>query len=122
MRGITQKAYDQVLTDVQFEKLSTFLYDNYGLKMPPSKKLMMEGRLKRRLVNCNIDNFEQYVDYVFSTVGRRDELIHMVDSLTTNKTDFFRENHHFKYLAQVVCPKLVSSKKLTVWSAGCSSG
>jgi chemotaxis protein methyltransferase CheR len=122
MKGITQRAYKEVLTDEQFEKLSAFLYTNYGLKMPPTKKLMMEGRLKRRLVSCGIDNFKSYIDFLFSEEGQKQELIHMVDSLTTNKTDFFREDHHFQYLTDVVCPSLTGAKKLSVWSAGCSSG
>lgn len=122
MDGITQKAYKEILTDAQFEKLSAFLYEDYGLKMPPTKKLMMEGRLKRRLVSCRIDNFQAYIDYLFSDEGKEKELIHMVDSLTTNKTDFFREDHHFEYLSDKICLSLNGTKKLSVWSAGCSSG
>lgn len=122
MKEITQRAYNEILSDAQFERLSIFLYQNYGLKMPPSKKLMMEGRLKRRLVSCQIDNFQTYIDYVFSDEGQKNELIHMVDVLTTNKTDFFREDHHFNYLTDEICTSLNGSKKLSVWSAGCSSG
>jgi len=122
MNTVAQRVYSEELTSNEFDRLSSFIYSEYGLKMPISKKLMMEGRLKRRLVSCNIDNFNEYIEYVFSLAGREHELIHMVDALTTNKTDFFREDHHFKFLIDIVCPKVSAAKKLSVWSAGCSSG
>ena len=122
MGKVSQKVYRELLTDAQFEELSEFLYAEYGLKMTRSKKAMMEGRLKKRLVECEIDNFREYIEYLFSPSGKKNELIHMVDSLTTNKTGFFREIHHFDFLSKQVCPNLTSEKKLSIWSAGCSSG
>ena len=122
MNSVSQKVYTEVLTRRQFDSLSIFLYKGYGLKMSSSKKVMMEGRLRRRLISCGMDNFQTYIDYMFSEVGQKNELVHMVDCLTTNKTDFFREDHHFKYLREIICPKLKSTKKLSLWSAGCSSG
>jgi chemotaxis protein methyltransferase CheR len=94
--------------------------------MPPAKKVMLQSRLQKRLRELNIPNFKDYIEYVFSKEGLNNEIIHMLDVVSTNKTDFFREPIHFDFLFQTVLPEFVeqrnSSKTLKVWSAGCSSG
>ncbi len=112
------------LSDEVFSKLSEFIYHNYGIKMPPVKKIMLQGRLQRRLRELDITSFKEYVDYVFGPNGE-DEVIHMMDVVSTNKTDFFREPIHFEFLTTVVVPEFVSNngkQSLKIWSAGCSSG
>jgi len=99
-----------------------------GIRLPSAKKSMLEGRLRKRLRALGFESFRQYSDYLFSAQGMEAEHIHMIDAVTTNKTDFFREPDHFEYLAQRVLPDLVDryglgvKKRLHVWSAGCSSG
>lgn len=108
-----------------FNKLSNFIYDEYGIKLTPVKKTMLESRLQKRLTALQIDSYKEYCDLVFSTQGKQQELIHMIDLVTTNKTDFFREPAHFDFLTTQVLPEFINSnpsKQLKVWSAGCSSG
>ncbi|MGE5683357.1 MAG: CheR family methyltransferase, partial [Bacillota bacterium] len=99
-----------------------------GIKMPPAKKVMLEARLRKRLKDLSIDKFSEYCDYLFSSKGVESELIHMIDVVTTNKTDFFREPHQFTYLVERALPELITAhqagikRKLKVWSAGCSTG
>jgi chemotaxis protein methyltransferase CheR len=72
-----------------------------------------------------MSNFKDYIDYVFSKEGLNNEIIHMLDVVSTNKTDFFREPIHFDFLSQEVLPQFILDKNyrtLKVWSAGCSSG
>jgi len=89
---------------------------------------MMEARLRKRLRALGLEDFEEYEEYLFSETGRREELVHFLDVMTTNKTEFFRELAHFDFLVEVALPRLVHSygvginKKLKVWSAGCSTG
>jgi len=110
------------MSDRVFRHLSGFIQGHCGIKMPPVKKQMLEGRLRKRLRALNVSSFESYCEYVFKT-GAETELIHMIDAVTTNKTDFFREPAHFDYLLEKILPELSRSReKISVWSAGCSSG
>lgn len=113
------------LSDADFSRLSDFIYNEYGIKMPPVKKVMLQSRLQKRLRELDIVSFKDYVDYVFSKEGQDNEVIHMIDVVSTNKTDFFREPVHFDYLANNVIPEFLAeagSRTLKVWSAACSSG
>ncbi len=113
------------LSLAQFRQLSTFIYSQVGIKMPEVKKSMLESRLQKRLRALSITNFSDYIEYLFSKEGLSKELIHMLDVITTNKTDFFREPAHFEYLTQFVIPEFLKKegfKPLYVWSAGCSTG
>jgi chemotaxis protein methyltransferase CheR len=92
---------------------------------------MIEVRLKRRLRELEIDNYAEYCQYLFAAEhGRRTgeqekELVHLIDVMTTNKTDFFRENAHFDFLVDKALPDLVArgpGRELRFWSAGCSTG
>lgn len=112
------------LTDAEFNRLSSFLQDKLGIKLPEAKRTMLSGRLSKRLRLLGMDSFSAYCDFVFSPKGQESELIPMMDTVTTNKTDFFREPGHFDYLTRVVLPKFLSRGRrlCRVWSAGCSTG
>jgi chemotaxis protein methyltransferase CheR len=117
--------YKAELNPREFERLSKFIMKEYGIKMPPEKKIMLQSRLQKRLKALKIDNFKEYVEYVFSPTGQTEEVIHMMDVVSTNKTDFFRESAHFDYLLNEGIPILVnemSTRNISIWSAGCSSG
>jgi chemotaxis protein methyltransferase CheR len=112
------------LSDRDFHRLSSFIERELGIKMPPAKRIMLESRLSRRLRQHGFTDYTKYVDYVFSDEGARTELIHMIDAVTTNKTDFFREADHFDYLLNELLPKVCPKGGMVfkVWSAGCSTG
>lgn len=111
-----------------FARFSNFIQGNYGIKMPEIKRTMLESRLQKRLRKLGMACFDEYSDYVFSSEGLANELVHMIDSVTTNKTDFFREPAHFDYLVDHALPELHKTtgagirEPLKIWSAGCSSG
>jgi chemotaxis protein methyltransferase CheR len=119
-----RQVYGMELTDAQFNKLSDFIYGNYGIKMPIVKKVMLQSRLHKRLKALGMNSFDQYISFVFSDVAHTEEVVNMIDAVSTNKTDFFREAAHFDYLADTVFPALSKegSRKANIWSAGCSSG
>lgn len=114
------ESYTAKMSRQNFIKLSQFIYDNYGIKMPDNKQIMLEGRLQKRLKENNIATYDEYCQFLFSEKGMQTELIHMIDVVTTNKTDFFREPHHFEFLQKFLTT--YSPNFLKVWSAGCSSG
>ncbi len=116
------------MSDKTFVRFSAFIQNELGIKMPDIKKTMLQARLRKRLRAVGMNDFEEYYKYVFSPEGRHIELFHMIDVVTTNKTDFFREPKHFDYLTQVFLPEFIrrsdkdAPKHLKVWSAGCSTG
>lgn len=116
------------MADKDFDRCSRFIQEEYGIKMPPSKKTLLECRLRKRLRALGMETFEEYVEYAFCEEREHDELIHMIDVVTTNKTDFFREPRQFDYLLEVVLPEIVRERgagvrrPLRAWSAGCSTG
>ncbi len=117
-------AFPSPMTDADFERLSSFIERELGIKMPAVKRVMLESRLSRRLRLHKYATYAQYVDYVFSEEGARSELIHMIDAVTTNKTDFFREADHFDFLLNDLLPgtATTATNPFRVWSAGCSTG
>lgn len=116
------------LSDREFQRFSAFIYDHAGIKMPPAKKTMLEARLQKRLKANAIHSFEEYSNFVFSLEGRATELIHLIDVVTTNKTDFFREPGHFDFMVKTAIPNILKTRDdlrrepLRIWSAGCSTG
>lgn len=111
-----------------FSRLSGFIYNQCGIKMPDSKKIMVEARLRKRLRDLNMQTYAEYCNFLFSQKGSEAEITHMVDVITTNKTDFFREPKQFSFLADIALPEFVNTdgagiqRPLKVWSAGCSTG
>ncbi len=111
-----------------FAELSNFIYREVGINITPVKKVMLEGRLHKRLRKLGMFSFEEYCEYLFGEEGKSVELANMIDEVTTNKTDFYREPGHFQFLTGTVLPTLFrnekysSTNKLMIWSAGCSSG
>jgi len=118
------QAGEDGLSSRNFEALSRYIYDYSGIKMPITKLTMLEGRLRRRLRATGIPSFNAYCDYLFKHDGIEKEAIFLIDAVTTNKTDFFREPKHFDFMERTGLPELVAAghKRLRLWSAACSIG
>lgn len=117
--------YQLPLSDKLFDQYSRFIYANVGIHLPPTKKVMLQARLTKRLKKLNLSSFEEYFKYVTSEEGLKNEMPNMVNAVTTNKTDFFREPKHFKYLTEIILPEYYQqkkNKKFKIWSAACSTG
>lgn len=113
------------LSESDFNRLSNFIYTNYGIKMPRVKQVMLQSRLQKRLRELNMSTFKEYVDYVFTSEGQDNEVVHMIDVVSTNKTDFFREPVHFEFMQSHILPEFMQktrNKTFKAWSAGSSSG
>jgi chemotaxis protein methyltransferase CheR len=113
------------LSSRDFSRLAQFIQDYAGIKMPPTKKTMVEGRLRRRAAANGFATLTEYCRHLFDHDGMDTESIHLIDAVTTNKTEFFREPEHFRYLADVAVPELLTKnrrRELKVWSAASSIG
>ena len=124
---MTTEALDH-LTNRDFQKLSRFIQDYSGIKMPPTKKTMVEGRLRRRVRATGARTLADYCRYLFDQGGLDQEAVSLIDAVTTNKTDFFREPEHFHFLTEQAVPELLATRRgainapIKVWSAACSIG
>jgi len=114
------------ITDTEFLQIRRLVYDLCGINLTDGKKELVKTRLGKRIRNGPFKSFQDYYQYVLSDESGQ-ELVHMLDSITTNYTFFFREQGHFDYLRQNVLPELIHKRKMTerklrFWSAACSSG
>ncbi|MCM5553387.1 protein-glutamate O-methyltransferase CheR [Pleomorphomonas sp. NRK KF1] len=112
------------LSAKNFRRLSEFVSCYSGIKMPPGKQTMLEGRLRRRLRSTGFASLDDYCTYLFDNDGLETEAVALIDAVTTNKTDFFREPKHFEFLKRYALPALVRNGRtsLRLWSAACSVG
>lgn len=114
------------MNDRIFDRFSEFIKTELGIKMPASKKTLLEARLQKRLRELCMNSHDEYCEYLFSASGMEEELSKLVDVVTTNTTDFFREPKHFELLSRSILPEFYSrrggARNVNIWSAGCSSG
>lgn len=124
MLAAVREQADSGLNPRNFDMLARYIFDYSGIKMPPSKKTMLEGRLRRRLRVTGINSLNEYCDYLFKHGGLEHEAVYLIDVVTTNKTDFFREPKHFEHMELHALPTLVEAgyRHLRFWSAACSTG
>jgi chemotaxis protein methyltransferase CheR len=109
------------LSAEQFAEISRTMYGVAGIQLRPGKELLVRSRLAKRLRALGIASYDAYLAHVAGDGSGR-ELSEMVDALTTNKTNFFREPAHFDYLRARVLPTLPAGGPVRIWSAGCSTG
>jgi len=116
------------LTDEEFEKFSRLIYNTAGIKLAPVKKTMLSARLQKRVKFLGLANYQEYLQHLLTTEGQQNEMVFMLDAVSTNKTEFFREPAHFRLLTDRILPAIIEHHPagrplhLRAWSAGCSSG
>lgn len=112
------------MTDTEFQKFKKIIYEQVGINLLPHKKIMLQGRIKKRLKKLEIESFSEYYDIIQKDSK---ELIEMFNVVSTNKTEFFRENHHFEFLKEIL-PEIINQnnkngeQKLSIWCAASSTG
>jgi chemotaxis protein methyltransferase CheR len=115
------------LSLADYRRLATLIEDHSGIRMPDTKRTMVEGRLRKRLRALQMSDFREYCDFLFEQDGMDHEQVHLIDAVTTNKTEFFREPDHFAFLQKEALPRLLAGRpgedrQIKVWSAASSIG
>lgn len=117
----TGSIMDSAITDQEFALFQRLIYKIAGISLSDAKKVLLVGRLSKRLKHYNFGTFSQY--YRMLAGGHHpEEMQVMVDLLTTNETYFFREPGHFHFLRDEILKPRRSPAPFRVWSAACSSG
>jgi chemotaxis protein methyltransferase CheR len=112
------------LSDRDFHQLSEEVYRYAGIHLTLPKKNLLEGRLQKRLTSLGLSSFDEYRKLLSSAAGT-EEFVHMIDVVSTNKTDFFREPAHFDFMNRVALPEQVQqkgNKSIQIWCSACSTG
>jgi chemotaxis protein methyltransferase CheR len=119
-----QPAREYEFSDADFQRVRRMVRQHLGIALSDSKRQLVYGRLSRRLRALQLREFDAYLQRVEG--GDLDELQHFRNAITTNLTAFFRENHHFEFLAHQLMPHLEfqnrTTRRIRIWSAGCSTG
>ncbi|MDJ0833298.1 MAG: protein-glutamate O-methyltransferase CheR [Gammaproteobacteria bacterium] len=109
-------------TREDFDYLRKIVTESTGIIANEDKYTMYYSRLARRVRKLGLSDFTEYRQYLRNNSDT--ELMELVNSVTTNLTSFFRENHHFEFLKNTFVPSLKQrgERKIRIWSAGCSTG
>ncbi len=111
-------------TDRDFNYIKKLIAEEAGISLSDAKRTMVYSRLARRLRSLSLKKFSSYCDLL----KNRDEheLVNFINAITTNLTSFFREKHHFEFMVSTLIPRWIKSRsdtrRLRIWSAGCSTG
>ncbi|HBF07244.1 MAG: protein-glutamate O-methyltransferase CheR [Pseudomonadota bacterium] len=111
------------LKNKDHRRVADFIESTAGIQLPESKKTLIETRLRKRQRALQFDTLEDYLDFVLENPEGENEKVHFIDTLTTNKTDFYRESEHFDFIKNhIKSTYALKPKKIRIWSAGCSTG
>jgi len=120
---------DLAISDHEFALFRDLVREHAGITLGAHKRHLLRARLGRRLRALGMDTFAEYYQYLTDPeLGGAAELITFINAITTHKTDFFREPHHFEYLTRRWASPLRAAterggqRRLRLWSAACSSG
>lgn len=112
------------ITEKEFNKLSQFIQENYGIQLKKEKMTLVTGRLHKLLLELGFKNFSQYYDYVIHDKTGKAVTV-LIDKISTNHTFFMRESEHFYFFRDIVLPELkktVTNKDLRIWCAASATG
>jgi chemotaxis protein methyltransferase CheR len=119
----------ELLSEQDFAIIAAYTERKTGIRLPPHKRGMVQVRVAKRVRELGMNDFSEYVGFLFGGVSGATERGRLIDLITTNKTDFFREPAHFTYVAQTALPTLLAgdvhlggTRPLVAWCSACSSG
>ncbi|MEW6263761.1 MAG: protein-glutamate O-methyltransferase CheR [Thermodesulfobacteriota bacterium] len=119
--------YGLDLSDREFQAFSELVHAKAGINLHSGKKELVRARLAKRIREGGFAGFDDYYQYVIED-DSGEELILLLDAISTNLTSFFRESQHFTFMIERFLPELAQARakkndrRLRIWSAGCSTG
>lgn len=120
---------EYLLTTNEFDQFRKLIHKKVGISLADGKRNLVQSRLRKRLAHYSLSTYQMYYDLLVSLPESDEEWTEFINCVTTNKTDFYREAHHFKFVAEQFIPEMLAraktengAAKIRVWHAGCSSG
>ncbi len=119
---------EYLMSDDEFRLFRDTIYSHCGIYFDDDSKYLLEKRLARRLSTLNFKSFREYYQFLKYNRKKDQEMMDIMDILTTNETYFFRESFQLKAFTDEIIPELIkdrtrqNSRTLRIWSAGCSTG
>ena len=126
--SLTIPGIPRELSDREFESFRALVAAHTGIALGPHKRVLLQARLAKRLRALGLTTFTEYHRVLVEQDPAGEEIVRFVNAVTTNKTDFYREPHHFAYLAERWAPEARDRapggdpRVVRIWSAGCSTG
>ena len=124
MEAMAGESREFQFSDRNFEQLREVAFAHTGIVLGENKRQMVYGRLARRIRQLGLGSFDEYCSRLEQDPDG--EIGELINAITTNLTSFFREKHHFEHLANTALPEIMTrntgSRRLRIWSAGCSTG
>lgn len=126
-----ERAYRQAevhLSDRDFNRFRKLIFELAGITLSEHKRALVYSRLAKRLRANGLESYSDYYDLVSQADPESQEIVEFINAITTNKSSFFREPHHFDFLREEIFPDYLEEissrrrKAIRVWSAGCSAG
>ncbi len=113
------------LSGEQFKKFARLIHEMAGITLNENKITLLSNRLRKRLRSLGFEDFDRYYTFLASSADSSEEVIHFLEAITTNESYFWRTTSHFELMKTQVLPELLKNfpgRKLSFWSAGCSTG
>ncbi|HKQ31097.1 MAG TPA: protein-glutamate O-methyltransferase CheR [Burkholderiales bacterium] len=112
------------INDDEFNNLRKFIHTHTGIALADHKRALVCARLAKRLRHHQLSSYTEYYDLLTRHDHEERELVELINAITTNKTDFFREAHHFQFLTDTVFPAMreANRRRIRLWCAGTASG
>ncbi len=123
----TSIAEDLSLADREFKAVQSLIHQYAGIALADSKHVMVQSRLAKHVRRLQLDSYSDYLRFL-DQPENSDEVTTFINALTTNKTDFFREKHHFDFLAKQAFPELKrraengGDRRIRIWCSASSTG
>jgi chemotaxis protein methyltransferase CheR len=110
----------------EFRLLRDVVYEHAGLVYDESAMMLFDRRLGERLEALGLPSYQAYYKYLRFDARNQQEIEEAIERLTTKETYFFRQEYQLRAFQSELLPRLqqvnASSRRLLVWSAGCSTG
>lgn len=119
---------EEHLSDRDFNRFRKLIFDLAGITLSEHKRALVYSRLAKRLRAHGLSSYSEYYELVSEADPDSQEIVEFINAITTNKSSFFRESHHFDFLREVVFPEHLEQvnkgtrRAIRIWSAGCSNG
>lgn len=126
-----ERAYRQAevhLSDKDFNRFRKLIFELAGITLSEHKRALVYSRLAKRLRANGLESYSDYYELVRQADPESQEIVEFINAITTNKSSFFREPHHFDFLREEIFPEYLDElgsgrrKAIRIWSAGCSAG